>query len=388
VRRALATGLLALAFGLAAALFDTEPLWVPAATLALLAAGSAAWVRLGARGVRVTRTLGARRVMEEEPVTILLEVIAGRIGLPPSQIADPLMPTAVALRGGTGGGRVRIEARFARRGRRVLAVPRVVIADPLGLATREVAARPSPPSDELLVLPRIEPVVAAPGGGDATRITRRGLPALGIEIELDGIRPLREGTPAGRMYWPAVARGAEPQERFLAAASESRPVVVLDPRGAASEAALDAAVRAAASLARALAQAGGCSVLLPGDRRPVELGETLAGWAHMHARLAVLGTGSGPALASLAQRRGPVVFVSARMRAQMPQALGPAHGATRIVVVPGTLADRRPMFSVAGCSGYELSIPRGGIGRSGRSGPLGRSAGAARSPGPSQESPA
>jgi len=359
LRRALATATLAFAFGLAAALVDAEPLWVPAATLGLLAAGSAAWVCLGARGVRVTRSLGVRRVMEDEPVTILVEVRAGRIGLPPSQIADPLMPDPVALRGGTRGGRVRIEARFARRGRRVLSPPRVVVSDPLGLATREVSARPSPLADELLVLPRIEPVVAAPGGGDATRITRRGMPALGIEIELDGIRPLREGTPAARMYWPAIARGAEPQERFLAAASESRPVLVLDPRGAATEEALDAAVRATASLARALAQAGGCSVLLPGDRRPVELGETLAGWAHMHARLAVIGSGSGPALASLAQRRGPVVFVSARMRAAMPAALGPAHGATRIVVVPGTLAERRPMFAVAGCNGYTLSRPRG-----------------------------
>ena len=359
MRRALATATLAFAFGLAAALVDAEPLWVPAATLGLLAAGSAAWVRLGARGVRVTRSLGVRRVMEDEPVTILVEVRAGRIGLPPSQIADALMPDPVALRGGTRGGRVRIEARFARRGRRVLSPPRVVVSDPLGLATREVSARPSPLADELLVLPRIEPVVAAPGGGDATRITRRGMPALGIEIELDGIRPLREGTPAARMYWPAIARGAEPQERFLAAASESRPVLVLDPRGAATEEALDAAVRATASLARALAQAGGCSVLLPGDRRPVELGETLAGWAHMHARLAVIGSGSGPALASLAQRRGPIVLVSARMRAKMPQALGPAHGATRIVVVPGTLAERRPMFAVAGCNGYTLSRPRG-----------------------------
>lgn len=79
----------------------------------------------------------------------------------------------------------------------------------------------------------------------------------------------------------------------------------------------------------------------------------------MHARLAVIGSGSGPALASLAQRRGPVVFVSARMRAAMPTALGPAHGATRIVVVPGTLAERRPMFAVAGCNGYTLSRPRG-----------------------------
>jgi uncharacterized protein (DUF58 family) len=358
VCRALGTGVLALVFGLAAALLDAEPLWVPAATLALIASGSAAWVALGARGVRVTRSLGARRVMEDEPVAVVLDVRAGRLGLPPSKIADPLMPAPVALRGGTGGGRVRIEVRFARRGRRVLGPPRVLVADPLGLATREVSARPSPQADEILVLPRLEPVVAAPGGGDPARIARHGIPAVGAEVELDGIRPLREGTPAARIFWPAIARGAEPQERYLSSASESRPVVVLDPRGAATDEALDAAVRATASLARALALAGGCSVLLPGDRRPVELGETLAGWAHIHARLALVGAAAGPSLATLAQRRGPIVFVSARMRAKMPQALGPAHGATRIVVLPGTLPDRSALFGVAGCSGYELSGPR------------------------------
>ena len=219
----------------------------------------------------------------------------------------------------------------------MLVLPRVLIGDPLGLAAREVSARPSPGDDEILVLPRIEPVVAAPGGGDAARIARRGRPAVGAEVELDGIRPLRDGTPASRIFWPAVARGAEPQERFLTAASESRPVVVLDPRGAASEAALDAAVRATASLARAFASEGGCQVLLPGDRRPVDLGETLAGWPHLHARLALIGSSGGPSLASVAQRRGPVVFERAYARA----------GAGRARPGPRRDADRRRARAVA-----------------------------------------
>lgn len=354
MRRAFVTAVLGLAFGLTAALVDVEPLWVPAATLLALATGSAAWVGFGARGVRITRTLGARRVIEEEPVAVVLDVYAGRLGLPPSRIADPLMATPAALRAGTAGGRVRIAVRFGRRGRRVLALPSVLVTDPLGLATREVTARPSPSADEILVLPRLEPVVAIAGGGDAARVVRHRLPSGGAEVELDGVRPLRAGTPASRIFWPAVARGSDAQERFLVASGDSRPVVVLDPRDAAGEEALDAAVRAAASLTRALAAAGGCGVLLPGDRRPVELGETLAGWPHIHARLALIGASSGPALVSIAQRRGPIIFVSARVRARMPQALGPARGATRIIVVPGALADRRALFSVAGCSGYEL----------------------------------
>lgn len=366
MRRARVTGLLGIAFGLAAALFDTEPLWVPAATLALLAGGSAAWVGLGARGARVTRTLGVRRVVEDEAVTIVVDVRAGRLGLPPSMVVDPLLAAPVALRTGASGGRVRIEARFGRRGRRVLALPRLLVGDPLGLATREVSARASAGDDELLVLPRIEPVVAAAGGGETTRIARRGRLAMGAETEFDGIRPLREGTPASRIFWPAVARGADAQERYLATASESRPLVVLDPRGAAEEADLDACVRAAASLARALASAGGCSVLLPGDRRPSELSDTFAGWPQLHARLALVGSAVGPSLSSIAQRRGPVVFVSARMRARLPQALGPAHGAQRVLVLPGTLPARAAAFTVAGCNGYVLTGAPARASRAGR----------------------
>lgn len=354
MRRAFATAVLGLAFGLTAALVDAEPLWVPAATLLAIATGSAAWVGFGARGVRITRTLGACRVIEDEPVAVVLDVYAGRLGLPPSRIADPLLATPAALRAGTAGGRARIAVRFGRRGRRVLALPSVLVADPLGLAMREVTARPSRSGDEILVLPRLEPVVAMAGGGYATRVVRHGLASGGDEIELDGIRPLRDGTPASRIFWPSVARGADAQERFLVASGDSRPVVVLDPRDAGGDEALDAAVRAAASLIRALAAAGGCGVLLPGDRRPVELGETLSGWPHIHARLALIGASSGPALVSIAQRRGPIIFVSARVRARMPQGLCPARGATRIIVVPGALAGRPALFSVAGCSGYEL----------------------------------
>jgi uncharacterized protein (DUF58 family) len=354
MRPALATALLALAFGVAAALFDAEQLWVPAVVLALLPAAMRAWIALGASGAQVQRTLAARRVMEDEPVGILLEVRAGRLALPPARLVDPLLPAPVALPPGGRGGRVRIEARFGRRGRRRLALPRVVVADPLGLATRDVSAQPSPGDDEVLVLPRIEPITRTARDGGAARIARRGRPAVGAEVELDGIRPLRDGTPAARIFWPAVARGADPQERFLTAGGESRPLVVLDPRGAAGEEQLDAAVRATASLARALAISGGCGVLLPGDRRPTELGETLAGWAHLHARLAVVGPAAAPALASVAQRQGVIVFVSARLRSRLPPAIGPSHAASAVVVVPGRLASRHPAFAVAGCSGYVL----------------------------------
>ncbi len=232
------------------------------------------------------------------------------------------------------------------------------VADPLGLATREVLARPSPRDDEILVLPRLEPVTSAAGGGDATRIARNARQLVGAEVELDGIRPLREGTPASRIFWPAVARGAEPQERYLRADGASQPLVVLDPRGAATEEDLDAAVRAAASLVHVLASSGGCGVLLPGDRRPTELAATLQGWPQVHARLAMVGPAAR--CRSSASRSGAGRSSSSARGCGSPcrRRSAARHGATRVLVVPGALAERPAAFAVAGCNGYVLGARR------------------------------
>ncbi len=354
MRPALATGLLGITFALSAALLDAEPLWVPGIALAVLAAGSAAWVLLAARRVSVRRTLGATRVVEDEPLSIVLEVRASKLALPCARVIDPLLSAPAALPAGRHAGRVRINARFARRGSHPLGLTSVLVSDPLGLASRTVFAQPSARDDEILVLPRIEPLVSTATGGDAARIARNSRRLVGAQAELDGIRPLRDGTPASRIFWPAIARGADPQERYLRADADSRPLVVLDPRGAADLAALDAAVRAAASIAHAFARAGGCGVLLPGDRRPTELAESLSRWPQVHARLALVGPAGAPSLASASQRRGAIVFVSARVRPRLPQALGAGHGAARVLVVPGAIAEREAAFTVAGCSAYVL----------------------------------
>ena len=221
---------------------------------------------------------------------------------------------------------MRINARFARRGRKLLAAPRVVVRDPFGLA----CARPSGRAQdaELLVLPRIEPVVAIPPGGDGAGIAGAGRarPHIAAEVDLDGLRQLRPGTPASRIFWPSLARGAGMMERRLRAESDTRPLVLLDPRGAAREEDLDAAVRAAASLTVHLAKSGGCALLLPGDRRPVILEPTLGGWPHAHARLALVEGTARPSLAALAGRRGPVLYVAARRVHRSPRALANAPG--------------------------------------------------------------
>jgi uncharacterized protein (DUF58 family) len=356
MRPAAATALLGLGFILAAAVFDAEPLYVAGVAFAALAGGSVVWVWAGARGLRLTRTIGAHRVLEEQPVTIDVEVTAGRLTLPVGLIEDDLLPgpAPIAARGRVT--RVRIEARFARRGTKRLPPPRVVVSDPFGIATRTVVGDEA---DELLVLPRILPVTAPGGSGDGTGLAaRRARRSAAAEVDLDGLRPYREGAAASRIFWPGVARGGEMMERRLRADGDTRPLVVLDPRGALVEDDLDAAVRAAASLCVHLARRGGCALLLPGDRRPTALEPSLGGWTHLHVRLALVGADRAPSTAGLGTRRGPVLYVAARVPARPPRALAHAPGGGRLLIVPGRYGTLPAVFEVAGCTAYELSGAR------------------------------
>ena len=153
MRPAAATALLGLVLTLTAATFDAEPLYVAGIGLMVLAGATSLWVVVAARGVRVVRTVGARRTIEEQPVVIDVVVSGGRMPLPSGFIEDDLLPEPAAMVRGRRRTEVHISARFARRGRKVLPPPRIVVSDPLGLATRVVTA--DEPA-ELLVLPRLE----------------------------------------------------------------------------------------------------------------------------------------------------------------------------------------------------------------------------------------
>ena len=346
---------------LVAGTFDAEPLYVAAVAFVALAGVACAWVWLAARGVKVTRQLGARRVVEEEPLDVRVHVRPGRVGVPGGVVSDETLPMDFDLPVGRRGRRVLIHVRFARRGKRVLGPPTVVVRDPLGLATRVVEGTSR---DELLVLPRIEPVRAVSGGDGRGGPRKRGRPAMAAEVELDGVREHRPGTPASRIYWPALARGAGLMERRLRSEADATPLIVLDARSPECEQDLDAAVRAVASLAVAMArEGGGVGVLLPGDRRPTTLDESLGGWSHLHARLAMLPAGGRASLNSIASRVGPVLYVAARAPGRTPRALEHAPAAGRMLVVPGSIPGRRPSFTVAGCTGYDLepARPRGRV---------------------------
>ena len=86
------------------------------------------------------------------------------------------------------------------------------------------------------MLPRVEPVEPVRGAGAKGSAADEGMqfsPSQQIErstagFEIDGLRPYREGAPASRIHWPAVARSGEMLERRLVAGLDAAPLVVLD----------------------------------------------------------------------------------------------------------------------------------------------------------------
>lgn len=348
MRSALGCGTLGLVLLLVAGTFDAEPLYVTGAALALLGLGAALWIRLGAWGASIRREISARSVLEEQPLEVRIRVRAGRLPLPPGWIDEPLLGAPVRFRAGRRSARVRVELTFARRGRRRLAPPALVLRDPFGLAQRVVTGDEE---DEVLVLPRVLPVQATAGGGDATPAHARAALIAAAETELDGLREHRPGSPASRIHWPAVARGVGMMERKLISEADSRPLVVLDPRAPSSPDALDRAVRAAASLCVHFARRSGCSLLLPGDRRAHVIEKDLTAWPAAHVRLALLEETTGPSLAAAQNRRGLVVLVAARPLDRPPRGLGRTPGGC-VLVVPDAPPGRRPVFEVAGCQGF------------------------------------
>jgi uncharacterized protein (DUF58 family) len=357
VSRAAGTALLGGLLLLAAAAFDTESLYVPGVALTGIGIGAAAWVALAAAGARVEREPGPHAVQEEEPWPLRVRASTGQLPAPGGELLEPLLGRALPL-GGRRSSRARIEVRFSRRGRRALEPALLVIRDPLGLAVRELR---SADAAEVLVLPRIEPV-EAPGGGAAARLFGAGLegdgdgarPTAAAEVEVDSLRPYEPGAPASRIHWPTVARTGTMMERRLVAEAASRPLVVLDPRSPAQDDALDRAVRATASLGYHLARAGGCGLLLPGDRRPHEVGTDLRGFAAAHARLAVVEEDDGAPSVEGVRRRGAVIWVSpAEPRAALA-ALRSAGVAARYLVTPGSAPNLPAAFAVAGCTGLRV----------------------------------
>lgn len=384
-RRAIAVAIAGALLALVALVFDASPLFVPAVGLFALGVATPAWVWAAARGARTERHLTAERVIEEQPLEATIEVRRGRFGLGGRgwiEVTDPFSGSCfefgselAPLRGDRRAS-VRVMTRFSRRGLHRLPPPTLTVCDPLELARAQTAGGGS--TQTLLVLPRTEPVRwLRSGQGRRLQLPdeRAGAEAMAA-VDVDGLRPYRVGTPASRIHWPAVARGAGLIERRLQADGDSRPLVVLDARTPerptpAEVDQLDAAVRAAASLVLELARGGGCGLLLPGEQRPTSIDRELAAWPAAYARLALVPGGPAsppPALGVTAGATGAMIYVAAAPAPRLASVLTvPGAGRTVLVVPDAGLVGGRPRglrgaalatLSVSGCRGFLLGVGR------------------------------
>lgn len=332
--------------------FDLPSLYVPGIGLILVGLGSVSWVWLAARGAGVVREHGPATVQEEDPYPLRLRVRRGVLPPPAGELVEPLLGRALPATDPRSR-RVRVNVRFQRRGRRIIEPARLVIRDPLSLSVREAVSDAA----EVLVLPRIEPLqVAAASGMAGMEAVSGSLTEAAAELELHSLRPYRAGAPASRIHWPTVARTRVMMERRLVAESDARPLVVLDPSNPLTLDDLDRAVRATASLVVHLARrAHGCSLLLPGQRRPSDLDGELRGWPALHARLALLEASEGPPRSRRLERSGAVYWVSAGGGSLPP---GVKRGGGAFFITPVPVSGRSAAFTVAGCAGYRLGSPR------------------------------
>jgi uncharacterized protein (DUF58 family) len=347
---AMAVVALGAAMAVAAAAFGSPSLFVPGFALIFLGLAAATWVPLAARGATLERTIGPATVEEERGWPIEVRARTGLLPAPGGELREPLLRGGLPM-AGRQSRRLRVNVTFERRGRRSLAPARLTLRDPLGLVERELEAGAG---QQVLVLPRIEPVLATGGGaGGAADASSGARPAeVAAEVEMESLRPYREGAPASRIHWPTVARTGTLMERRLLADSDSRPLVVLDPTNPGSPDLLDMAVRAAASLCVHLAKGGGCSLMLPGDRRATDLDPELGGWPPLHARLALIEAGAPMPAVRLESRRGGIFWVTANASGRPPRALARVQAA-RYLVSPAP-GEGRAAFTVAGCTGVAL----------------------------------
>lgn len=352
-----ATLVLAWAMVLAAAMFGSPSLYVPGVGLLVALGAARLWVRLAARRIRIEHQPGPLTVIEDEPYPLRLVVRGGGVTLPAGSVTHPLArgPAPLTRRVDS---TTELEIAFPRRGWQRIEPATLVISDPLGLAVARVRATGPP---RVLVLPRIEDLApvsrtmdgadSATGGGTYAA-HGDGLGKRALDFEVDGLRAYRPGAPASRIHWPILARTGELVERRLVGGADTSPVVVLDSELPLDTRVLDRAVRAAASLCFHLAHAGGCLLILPGERTPRQIDRELRAWPQAHARLAMVEATGSRHNPHVAFRARTVFWVSAT--GTIPRLPALAGAANYLVTATPVDELGDPAFTIAGCGAHNL----------------------------------
>jgi uncharacterized protein (DUF58 family) len=317
--------------------FAVSALYVPGVALVVLALAAEGIVRLAAAAASVTLRPGCERIEEGASTTLSVHAGGWAFALCRGELCG--MPGGEWLTVSSRGTALELAVRPVRRGELGLGPATVRFGDPFGICRRELRSS----TVQMLVLPRVEPIPRE----RLDRVIGLGRASAPVDEgpDVEGLRPYRQGAPAARIHWLTVARVGELVERRAERDAKDMPfLVVLDAGSPISEQALDMAVRAAASLCVALAGAGGCSLLLPGDAEAQAVRPDLRTWPYLHERLARLQAGGRVSWAA-AERAGAAIWVGARR----PEAERTADTVC-LTVSPLPREDRRAEFVLAGCT--------------------------------------
>lgn len=339
--RAGATAAVALLLFLVARLFGTPALIVPAVALLAAAVLAPLSVRLASWRLSLERAPLSATAQEGEQLLVATGVSGPRLLRRGGEL-EPVVGAASVPSRSLPGSRIEVSVTAGRRGLCSVAPGVLRFGDPFGLCERRIVS----PATELLVLPRVSRIERAELARLRELARERQHALAASSGEPDGLHAALEGAPAGRIHWPSYARTGTLLERRLHAAGDPLPLLVLDGAPGAQREDFDCAVRAAASLTVALARAGGCRVMLPGERRTRLLEPSLEGWQRFHAQLALLQAGARPARPPEGHRGTLLVWVSAAAGEPAPARGWPGP---LVAVCPRDAAKGEALFEVAGC---------------------------------------
>ena len=307
-----------------------------------------------ARGVRVTRASTRAASWRSSPSLLTLRVRAGALRCRRRARGRPAARSRRRCAPGGGGAASHPGALRRAAGARCSPPPRVVVRDPFGLrrAARRDRRGPTRCSCCRAWSPCAAraPRTAATGTAAAARAPdRRGRggprrPAPAPRGRAGLAHLLARAGPRRRAAWSAGCAPRATRGRS-SCSTRARP----RPRRTST--------RRSAPRPRSpshLARAGGCALLLPGDRRPTGLDATLAGWTALHVRLALLEAGPARPSPASASRRGPVLLVAARRVAPRAARAGAGRRRGAAARRARRLPAGAPVLAVAGCTGYDL----------------------------------
>jgi len=243
-------------------IFGIFELYVVAAAMLALVVCAVIWVLLNWRSLQVARAVEPARLHAGSSSTITLNLANHRmIPTPVARITDEVEGTVRAdanvppiRRNASTRASYRVPTE--RRGRVEIGPMKTRVTDPFGLAS---SLRTTAPDTHLLVLPRIDQIVAPPqpGGAMAHELDRSPNRVGENGDDFSSLRSYAIGDDLRKVHWPSSARRGELVVRTEHVPEHGHSLVVLDVRAVAADSeTFELMVSAAASIMIACSKRG------------------------------------------------------------------------------------------------------------------------------------